>query len=163
MIVVADSSPLVVLIAIGHVEVLADLYEQVAIPPEVAAELGSPRRSESVGAFIATSPAWLQVRAPISIEEIFGLHAGEAAAIALALELRADRIIIDETSGRKAATERSLPVIGTVGVLELAADRKILDLADAFEKVKQTDFWVSPKFLDERLALFRQREEKSET
>ena len=109
MIVVADSSPLIVLIAIGHVEVLADLDEQVAIPPEVAAELGSPRRSESVGAFITTPPAWLQVRAPISIEETIGLHSGEAAAIALALELRADRIIIDETSGRKAATERSLP------------------------------------------------------
>jgi len=29
---------------------------------------------------------------------------------------------------------------------------------DAFDRLKQTDFWVSPKFLDERLALFLRRE-----
>jgi len=45
-------------------------------------------------------------------------------------------------------------VIGTIGVLEAAAERDFIDLGDAFEKVKRTDFWVSPTFLDERLALF---------
>jgi predicted nucleic acid-binding protein len=48
-------------------------------------------------------------------------------------------------------------VIGTVGILEAAAERGLLDLEQAFHKVKQTDFWVSPKFLDERLALYRER------
>lgn len=42
MIVVADSSPFIALIAIGHVEVLSDLYGKVLIPPEVEAELGLP-------------------------------------------------------------------------------------------------------------------------
>ncbi len=88
---------------------------------------------------------------------IADLHAGEAAAISLARELRADRLIIDESPGRAAARQRGIPIIGTVGVLELAADAGLIDLERAFEAVKRTDFWVSPKFLDERLALFRER------
>ncbi len=161
MIVVADSSPFIVLIAIGHVEILSDLYQHVLIPPEVESELGLPGRPESVRTFIATPPAWLAVRRPTVIESIPELHVGEAAAISLARELQADRLIIDEMPGRKAATQRGVPIIGTVGVLELAAERTLLDLAEAFDKVKQTDFWVSPKFLDERLARFLERRHRT--
>jgi predicted nucleic acid-binding protein len=71
-----------------------------------------------------------------------------------AKEVQAGRLIIDEYRGRKAATERGLRVVGTVGVLELAAEMGFIDLKEAFERVKQTDFWISRKLLDERLALF---------
>jgi predicted nucleic acid-binding protein len=157
MIVVADSSPLVVLVNVGCVEVLPALFNRIVIPNEVAAELASPRRTEGVRAFVASPRPWLEIHVPASVEQIPNLHAGEMAAIALARELHADRIIIDEEQGRKAAVERQLRVIGTVGVLEAAAERGLLDLAAAFEKVTQTDFWVSRKFLDERLALYRER------
>ena len=121
MIVVADSSPFVVLVAIGHVDVLPTLFRRVLIPPEVEAELGMSKRPESVRAFIAVPPAWLEIRPPTVSERIAGLDAGEAAAISLATELHADQVIIDEAPGRKVAVERNLKVIGTVGVLELAA------------------------------------------
>lgn len=157
MIVVADSSPFVVLVNLGHIDVLPALYGQVIIPPEVGVELGMPKRPDPVRSFIAAPPPWLRVQAAASVEAITGLHAGEAAAISLARELQADQLVIDETPGRRAASKRSIPIIGTVGVLELAAERGLLDLTDAFEKVKKTDFWVSPTFLDERLALFLRR------
>jgi predicted nucleic acid-binding protein len=44
MLVIADASPLVGLVRIGHVDVLAALYGAVLIPPQVAAELVSPKR-----------------------------------------------------------------------------------------------------------------------
>jgi predicted nucleic acid-binding protein len=153
MMIVADSSPFVVLVSVEHVDVLATVFQEVISPPQVQAELASPKRSEAVRAFIAAPPTWLRVVSPTSIEPIEGLHAGESAAISLAQELRADRVVIDEGLGRRAATERGLHVIGTIGVLEAAAERDFIDLGDAFEKVKKTDFWVSPTFLDERLAL----------
>jgi predicted nucleic acid-binding protein len=56
-----------------------------------------------------------------------------------------------------AAMERGLRVVGTVGVLELAAEMQLLDLKEAFERLKRTDFWISQTLLDERLALFRRR------
>ena len=79
-----------------------------------------PRRPEVVQAFITTPPAWLEIHPPASIEPIARLDAGEIAAIALARELRADRVIIDEAGGRKAAVERKLEVIGTIGILVYA-------------------------------------------
>jgi predicted nucleic acid-binding protein len=157
MIIVADSSPFVVLVAVECVDVLAALFEEVLIPLQVESVLASPKRLEAVRAFIATPPSWLRVQSPDPIERIEGLHAGEAATIALARELRADRVIIDEALGRRAATQRGLQVIGTIGVLETAADRGFIDLGHVFEKVKKTDFWVSPTFLDERHALFLER------
>jgi predicted nucleic acid-binding protein len=162
MIVVADSSPLVVLMNIGHVELLSSMYGRVIIPPEVAGELASPKRTEAVQLFIATPPAWLEIRPPAAIERIPGLDAGEAAAISLARELRADRVIIDEVSGRKAAAERNLHVIGTIGVLVAAAQRELVDLEQAFEMIKRTDFWVSSKFLDEQLVVFRKQKQEQD-
>jgi predicted nucleic acid-binding protein len=144
-------------VAIGHVDVLPLLFGEIFVPPEVESELTSAKRSEAVRAFIGTRPGWLRVQAPQALVAIEGLHPGEAAAIALAHELHADRVIMDEIRGRQAAAHRGLQVIGTVGVLEVAADRDLLDLTDAFQKVKQTDFWVSPAFLDQRLALFHER------
>jgi len=159
MIVVADASAFVVLVAIGHVDVLPTLFREVLIPPEVASELASSKRPTEVRAFIATPPPWLRILAPSSTETMPGLDAGETAAIALAVEVQAGRLIIDEYRGRKAATERGLRVVGTVGALELAAEMGVIDLKEAFERVKQTDFWISPTLLDERLALFLQRKQ----
>jgi len=153
MIVVADSSPIIVLIGIGHIDVLPALFGQVVIPPEVSAELHQSNLPQSVHDFVAARPAWLVERMPGAIEAIPSLHAGELAAISLAQELKADLLLIDEVRGRKAAAERHIPFTGTIGVIELAAERGLLDLQVAFALVKKTDFWISHELLDERLKL----------
>jgi predicted nucleic acid-binding protein len=72
MIIVADSSPFVVLVSVDHVEVLANVFNDVIIPPQVQAELASPKRSEAVRAFIAAPLSWLSIVSPTSIEYIVG-------------------------------------------------------------------------------------------
>lgn len=151
MIVVADGSPLIVLINIEHIEVLPALFGQAVIPPEVSAELQQSNRPQAVRDFVASRPKWLIERIPSIIQRIPGLHAGEQAAICLAQELKADLLLIDEVRGRRAASDRQIPFTGTIGVLELAADRRLLDLKEAFGRVKKTDFWISQALLDERL------------
>jgi predicted nucleic acid-binding protein len=153
MIVVADSSPVIVLVNIGHIDILPALFGHVIVPPEIAQELAQANRPQPVRDLVAARPAWLVERAPVSVEPIPGLHPGELAAISLARELNADLLLIDEVRGRQAAADRNLRVAGTVGILELAADRALVDLNSAFERIKQTDFWISPKLLDERLRL----------
>lgn len=157
MIVVADSSPFIGLINIGRVDLFPALFDRVVIPPEVMEELRSPRRPEAVRSFAVAPPEWLSVQAPSSVEAIAELHAGERAAISLARECGAELLLIDETRGRKAAIDRGLTVTGTVGVLETAAERGLVQLEDAFQRLKEVRFWVSPKLLDDRLALFRGR------
>lgn len=151
MIVVADTSPFVVLVQIAHIDVLPRLFGEVFVPPQVTAELRAAQRAKAVRDFIDAPPSWLHERAPSSIENMPALHAGELAAISLARELRADLLLVDESCARRAALSRGIPIAGTIGVLELAANRGLLELADAFEAVKQTDFWISPRLLDERL------------
>lgn len=95
MIVVSDTSPLTALLTVGHAELLPKLFGAVVIPPAVAAEL---RRSH------AQLPDWLEVRA-LSASNQAAIYArsvdrGEAEAIALAQELQADRLLIDERKGR---------------------------------------------------------------
>lgn len=157
MIVVADSSPLIALVNIGHIEVLPVLFREVVIPPQIAAELADARRPPAVQDFLRGKPVWLRVQAPASVELIPELHEGERAAISLARELKADLLLIDESDGRSAALARHLQITGTIGILQRAAEQGLLDLAEAFSRIKQTDFWISPKLLDAELVKYRER------
>lgn len=56
MIVVADSSPLIVLVSIGQLEILSALFGEVFIPPQIAAELSEAKRPQPVRNFIAGRP-----------------------------------------------------------------------------------------------------------
>jgi predicted nucleic acid-binding protein len=75
------------------------------------------------------------------------LHTGERDAISLALQVQADALIIDERRGREEAEKRGLKVIGTLGVLAAGHEGGLLDLAETFERLRQTTFHVSPKLL----------------
>ena len=153
MLVVADASPLVGLVRIGHADVLAALYGTVVIPPRVAAELAGPRRPNEVRAFMETPPAWLSVRAPSRLEAIDDLDLGELEAISLAKELGADLLLIDETRGREAAIALHIPTARTAAVLFDAANAGVLpDLKLVFDKLRATNFRVPGGVLDELLA-----------
>jgi predicted nucleic acid-binding protein len=156
MIVVADTSPLVALVNVQHIDVLPRLFGAVLIPPAVLTELVAPPRPPAVRAFAGQPPVWLEVRSPARVEAIPGLHPGEAEALSLAAEVQADLVLLDEKEGRRIATERHLLVAGTIGVLERAAAERLLNLREAFDRLRATDFWVSPALLDARLAAFEQ-------
>ena len=115
MIVVSDTSPITALLTVGEVELLPRLFTQVVIPEAVRHELlrTHPRL-----------PAWLRVallrdrrRAEAYAREV---DSGEAEAIALACEMGADRLLIDERRGRRLAAREGVAVIGLVGVVLLA-------------------------------------------
>jgi len=60
---------------------------------------------------------------------------------------------MDDEEGVIAARGKGLQVTGTLGVLSRAAQRRLLDLADAFDRVKRTTFRfrqdIMDKFLEE--------------
>jgi len=158
MIVVADSSPLIVLVNIGQIQILPTLFATVIIPPQIAAELSDGKRPQPVRDFMVARPDWLKIQAPTVIEFIPEIHEGEQAAISLATELNADLLLIDEMDGRTAAVARNLAITGTIGILERAAEGGLLDLSDAFARIKRTDFWISHRLLDAELDKFHQQQ-----
>ena len=87
--------------------------------------------------WIAVPPQWLEIHRTSGPDatDIAGLGAGEAEAITLAVELHADLLLMDDRRGVKAARGKGVEITGTLGVLGLAGQRGIIDLAEAFERI----------------------------
>jgi predicted nucleic acid-binding protein len=130
MLAVSNTSPLRYLIAIEHANLLYNLFDRVLAPPGVAAELADPAAPPAVRDWIASPPAWFEVRrlatAP-GVEIGASLDRGEAEAIQLASESAADVLVMDEWKGRSVARARGLPLIGALGVLGAAYQRRFID------------------------------------
>ena len=107
---VSNSSPLIALAAIGRLSLLPALFQSVLIPPAVAHET---RRS------IPVAPEWLQVQTlagPLPATVLRrSLGVSEQEAIALAMELHAEAIVLDDLPARRVAQASGLNVIDTVG------------------------------------------------
>jgi predicted nucleic acid-binding protein len=163
MIVVADTSPINYLVLIDAVGVLPELYENIVVPNAVLAELQAAETPEKVRAFVKTAPSWFEVRQTTVLldAELSELDPGEREAIALAEELKADALIIDERAGREEARKRGIFIIGTLGILNSAAEKDLLDLTDALEKLRQTSFRASEKLISDLLKLNADRKQSN--
>jgi predicted nucleic acid-binding protein len=162
MIVVSDASPLNVLVRIGYVDVLHELFGSVIVPPAVASELSHASTPEVVRTWLAQAPNWLTVRAPSYIDATLEMDdRGEVEAISLAVELKADLLLADDRKARRIARGRGLAMAGTVGVLELASARNMLNLRDAFDRLRQTDFRVADRILLDALSRDASRKARS--
>jgi len=145
MIVIADTTPLNYLVLIDQSHLLPQLYGRVLIPQAVYDELQQERTPAPVRAWVANHPAWLEVRqASVPLDsKLEELDRGEREAIALALELQADLLILDDRDARVEASRRNLVVIGTLRVLEDAAQLGLVDLPRALQRLQQTTFRAS--------------------
>jgi len=150
--VIADTGPLNYLILIGQIELLPVLFEKVVLPTVVQSELASRKAPPLVRDWVASIPAWVEVReAPLSHAEdasLQGIDAGEKAAIQLAVSLHADLLLMDDRKGVNAAQRKGLRVTGTLGVLDLAAQRGLADFGQAVEHLRKTNFRVPQVLLD---------------
>jgi predicted nucleic acid-binding protein len=84
--------------------------------------------------------------------DLLRLGDGERAAILLALRIRADLLLIDDRDGVRFARSRGFAVTRTLGILDLAAARGLIDLHEAVERLKGTSFRYPPDVLDALLA-----------
>jgi predicted nucleic acid-binding protein len=119
---VSNTSPIFNLACIERLNLLHEQFGQVWIPNAVEAELRHVPDS-TVRKMIeqARRTGWLKQRpasnAPLVALLTLELHQGEAEAIALALEMNADHVLIDERDGRILARQLALRLTGVLGVL----------------------------------------------
>jgi predicted nucleic acid-binding protein len=162
MIVVSDTTPLNYLILIEATEVLSALFGRVYAPPAVMQELSHPRGPESLRAWASSPPEWLAVQEPTQMDETLPkmLHKGEVEAISLARELGADWVLIDERKASREAESRGLRVAGTLGILEEAGARNLLDYEKGRERlVNETSFYVTDDVLRESERRYQERKQ----
>src|ERR1022692_3504020 len=79
---------------------------------------------------------------------------GEAEAIVVAIEHRADVLLVDERRGGRTATAAGLTVTGLIGVVAQAKRVALIDLAKPVldELVHTARFWIGPELYSEVLA-----------
>ena len=157
--IISDASPIHYLALIGETQILPALYAKVIIPQKVYDEIRQPQTPAIVRSFANALPAWVEVRAissPID-ESLLTLDREEQEAITLALEMKADALLIDESKGRDAARLHGLRIIGTMRVLYDAAGVGLCDLEKAFEKLRQTNFRASAALYKHFLELHSKR------
>jgi len=158
--VVADTGPINYLILIGHIDLLPRMFDHVALPSAVQAELSNSLAPLPVRCWIESPPAWLEIHQTDGLSQVSGLDEGETAAIALAESLQADLLLIDEREGFHAAKKKGLRVTGTLGLLDLAAERGLVDFADAIRKLENTSFRRPDAIVKNLLAKYK-RPDKS--
>jgi predicted nucleic acid-binding protein len=130
MTVVSNASPLIAFERIRRQELLKRLFGTIFIPPAVRVEVFG----------LHQLPDWIVEREPTpAFHPSKSLGRGEVEAIALALELKADWLLMDDLDGRKEAVRLGLTVMGTIGVLIFAKQKGIINaiqpLLDALEAV----------------------------
>ena len=149
MAVVSNSSPLIALARIQRLDLLPAIFESVLIPPAVAREIAPS---------IPVLPTWLRIQAPSVLPPASLLRRrlgeGEREALALAIELEADWIILDDLPARRSAEATGLNVIGTLGTLVAAKRAGLLkSIRPELDALLRTSFFLSPQLYDELLRL----------
>jgi predicted nucleic acid-binding protein len=140
--VVSNTSPICNLAIIGRLELLRERYGRIEIPPAVARELAAlihAKGAQAIG--MALAHGWLAVT-PLTEKSSPNLQArldpGESEAIALALQVQADVLLIDEKHGRAAARQFRLTVAGVLGELVHAKlHRRIPKVRDELSRLKR--------------------------
>ncbi len=138
--VVADSSPLIALERVEHLHLLPALFERVMIPfavkREVFADRPLPEWVEAVAITQTVSTRLAAMR----------LGPGEREAIALAVELNAAELLLDDLAARRLAISLEIPVIGTLGLLLRAKRRGLIpQIKLLLDALQQSGFRVSER------------------
>jgi predicted nucleic acid-binding protein len=158
VIIVSDTSPINNLAAINHLHILHQLYGTVLIPEAVYRELTDPNFPVA-GATEVQTFDWIQTRSVSDRTLVKALNneldIGEAEAIALAVEMQADQVLIDERRGRRVASRLNLRYTGILGILVEAKSKGLIaevkPRLDAL--INEAGFWVAEPLYNSVLQL----------
>ena len=149
LLVISDSSPIMNLAIIGQLPLIQELFGEIVIPEEVWDELviegkGKPGTNE------IQKSRWIKV-GKVKNDSLLktlskDLDVGESAAIALAIERKANLLLLDETDARNIAEFYGLTKTGVIGVLMKAKKKNLVkEIKPILEELRtQAHFWIKP-------------------
>ncbi len=157
MIIVSDSSPLIYLAKTNNLELLKKLFQQVSLPKEVYREVVEEGKrggyTDSIVIEQAVSQGWLVIEKNIAnipmLKEFKELDEGEKEAISLAVNKKADFVLLDDAQARKVAKILKLNVRGTIYVLLLAHEKNLLgkkEVRKSIDQLVNVGFRISTEF-----------------
>lgn len=158
--VILNNTPLVALWTLDHLTLLRDLYQSVLIPPAVEAEFLAVDHTSRQRALQEAS--WIKVTPltnPRYALTYLGLDQGEAEVLALAVEREARLVVMDERKGRRYARHLRLPLTGTLGILLLAKEKRVLTaVGPLIERLQTSGLYLAPDLVERVLLLAEERD-----
>ena len=158
MTIVSNTPPISNLAAIGQLSLLEQVYGDVTIPQAVANEIAKIAELYTQAAAVPNLP-WITVHTVSDTTALKRLQttldAGESEAIALALELNADLLLIDEQLGRQIAVNEGLNITGLLGILLEAKSKKLISTIKPImdDLITEARFRVKPQLYADVLLL----------
>lgn len=154
--VIVNATPIISLVLIGQLELLRLLYGKILIPPAVQTEVLTGG-VKNIGVVELQKSNWIQfvpLQDPRRADLLSDLDRGEAEVIALAQELNADLIIIDERLARRHAKRLGLTLTGTLGVLLRAKEKGFVPAVKPLVySLQQNGIWLGEAVVAEVLKL----------
>lgn len=144
MTVIVNSSPFLALERIGCLQLLPDLFQQVVRPQSVWDELTAGSRAYGISEELSKSKWIKTLPDPPTASFRPELGNGETAAIALAIQEKADLILLDDLAARNVAEELGLQISGTLGVLIAGYQKKLItDIEQPIHDLRDCGFHMS--------------------
>ena len=152
--VVSNTTPILALLKLNRLSLLRQLYTEIYVPTAVFNEIEAGKSKDYYEDLSKLD--WVNI---IEIGNKDGnsfpdLDKGEAEAIALALEMKADSILLDEKLGRFHAKNANLKVTGSIGILIRAKKEGLVNtLKPLLDELTDKKVWVSDKLKKEILKI----------
>jgi predicted nucleic acid-binding protein len=152
--IVADTTVFRYLVVLEVTDILPALFGHVLIPPAVCSELQRARTPAMVRTWFANLPSWVHIQLPRTPLEptLSALGDGEREAIQLMREQRASLLVTDDRNAYKAALAQGIPVTRTLRILEMAAERGLLELPTIVTRLQAVGFYTPADIVEEMLA-----------
>lgn len=146
MILILDASPLITLARSGSLELLRRLADQIVIPEAVYIE-SVGQASGRPGSTEIAQAHWI-VRRPVQNQtDVLRLRTrlgwGEAEAIVLTREIRADAVVLDDATARHIAEQEGCRVIGLLGLLVEGKQRGLIGaIKPLLDTMRNSGFFI---------------------
>lgn len=150
---IVNASPVIALTTIDKLDIIWEIFDEVYIPQTVINEILSPTiaigKPELKSALEKKRIIPYTVKDKGLVNKLYGkLHKGELEVIVGAKELNVDFAIIDEISARKLAEIMSIDTIGTIGILKIGKEKKLIStLKPLLLKLVENKFRISDKLI----------------
>lgn len=153
--IVSNTTPIISLLKLNRLKLLKQLYSQIYIPQAVYEEIEAGK--SKVFYKDLSKIDWInivRIKDKQAVKYFLDLDAGEAEAIVLASEIKADLVLLDEKLGRFHAKHANLKVTGTIGILIKAKNDGLLNsLKPLLDELTNKEVWLSEKLKHEILKI----------
>ena len=152
MTIVCDTSPLLLFARADRLGLLPALYQRVVVPGAVLQEVNvqADEPARQIQVHVQQDVFQRKEARGKSLDAVVeDMGRGERAAIALARELDAELVVLDDEQGRTEARRHGLSITGSIGILIEAKERDVIaSMRRELDRLVEEGLWIDEQLYD---------------